>query len=939
MNSGSTNSQNLSSANDSPIQLDLLAILNRRKWNLVIASLCGLVIGACYYLLWPTKYESTAQIMLMLNNSSAMATNSTGSQNDLSEELLATHIQIVQSPRIVSKALGINQSVQRVVVPVDKKDNFGSSQNEDKAAKGTNPAAPSPEASASPIEPVSPSTDSVESAYQLDATTPVSTTISETVSETVSALPAVATDDGVTGDVKVSQTVDEKIPVPNSAGPSISTVGILEQSESAKSNESGIETVPMSIPTNEPLASPFIGDAQVRGGTQTNSLEAILADLPSIQEHLNDKVTPVKYVLDNLYVTSGGIGKAKKSHSLTIQFRHNDAEDAKTIVSAIVKQYEKFIIEKFQDVNSEAATLIGDARSELEGELTELATKYEKFRSEVPLLASTTTGGNIYQQRYEELAGELSKLQLSYDETQGRFVTIQESLKTLTGSSPAANLEKLSLIDNENAQRLGVLIGVERGEAASAAFMAKQPERMAGAATEYQSLLKAKAQLATMREDFGNNHPEVKALASEIASTEKFLSEKALQLQVTDEDGQLSPDDVMAAYVKMLATDLLTLKKRQSDIENQMKIAESEAKKLVTFELQNETMVRARDHREALYDSVLERLREINLQGASSSMIHEVLTEPEIGEKIEPKGSIAALISILSAGLIGMGLIIVGELRDASIHDPNQLESMLDSKIIAHIPTFSKDKESWPAVSALAAKKPKVDSMLVSHHFPKSKLSEVFRASRIQLSFAVKGDHKSIAFTSANEADGKSTIVANIAVSIAQSGRSVILIDCDLRRPNTFRIFGLESDHHGLSDYVENNESLESLTSPGPVDNLTLLASGHISNNPAETLSSPKFMNLINDLKQKYDYVILDCPPLLPVSDPSIIASIVDSVVFVAKINKYSQPQVKRCLKILTGVGKKVDAIIVNRADEALGSYGYQTYGYEAAASKSYYRA
>ncbi len=808
-----------------------------------------------------------------MNNSGAMAsTNVNGTQSDLSEELLATHIQIIQSPRIISKALGI-----------------------DKAGKTVSKAKDAVEPSPGPVEDTKEAND-------------LKTTF--------------VSDSSASTEPKPNVEPETKVDVAENKGASEPKPDVLEPSVASSLEKPADVGV---VPESQDVTS--------------TDLETILAELPSIQAHLSEDGSPVKYVIDNLYVTSGGTGKAKKSHSITIEFRHSDAEDAKKVVEAIVQQYELFIKEKFQDVNSEAASLIVDARLELEGELSELAEKYQKFRSEVPLLATNSTGGNIYMQRYEELAAQLSTLQLAYDEALGRFGTVQDALKNITGKTPAANLEKLSLIDNENAQRLGILIGVERGEAATAAFMAKQPERTAGAAIEYQSLLQMKSKLVTMKEDFGNNHPEVKALANEIAATEKFLGEKADNLQVTDEDAQLTPDDVMIAYIKMLENDLVTMKKRQADIENQMKIAEKQAKELVSFELQNETMVRARDHREALYDSVLERLREINMQGASSAMIHEVLDEPDVGEKVEPKPLIAALISILSAGLIGLGLVAVGELRDATIHDPSELEAILDSKIISHVPTFSKDKESWPDIRALEAKKPKVDPMLVVHHFPKSKLSEVFRATRTQLSFAVKGDHKTIAFTSANEGDGKSTVVANIAVSMAQAGRSVILIDCDLRRPNTFRIFGIETDHHGLSDVIENGEALDSLTTPGPVENLTLLASGHISENPAETLSRREFADLINGLKQKYDYVILDCPPLLPVSDPSIIASLVDSVIFIAKINNSYRPQSKRCLKILEGVGKKIDGIIVNRADEAMGSYGYQTYGYEATGSKSYYRS
>ncbi len=249
-------------------------------------------------------------------------------------------------------------------------------------------------------------------------------------------------------------------------------------------------------------------------------------------------------------------------------------------MNAVVAEYQKFIKSKFQDINLEAANLITNARRDLEVEITDLENKYSEFRINSPLLAKGSNGSDIYTARYEELAAEHSNLEQKIDEASGRLKLVKESLLDFAKSG-AHNLQKLSLIDERNAERLGILVTVERGKAETAAFQSMQPERMAGATAEYSNLLTLKTQLKQLSMDFAPEHPEIRALTQQIQEMEEFLKRRSKALLVTDGDSSLTPDDVMNAYVSMLEHDLRALQQRSKDIETQMSRAEEDARNLL----------------------------------------------------------------------------------------------------------------------------------------------------------------------------------------------------------------------------------------------------------------------------------------------------------------------------------------------------------------------
>jgi capsular exopolysaccharide synthesis family protein len=163
---------------------------------------------------------------------------------------------------------------------------------------------------------------------------------------------------------------------------------------------------------------------------------------------------------------------------------------------------------------------------------------------------------------------------------------------------------------------------------------------------------------------------------------------------------------------------------------------------------------------------------------------------------------------------------------------------------------------------------------------------------------------------------------------MSSNRQSVLLIDCDMRLPTIHTNFGIENQH-GLVDVLLGEKELVDVTVPGPVPGLTLLPTGALPQNPAELLSSPMFKEFLESAREKFSFVILDCPPVLPVTDPSIIAPFTDGLIVVSVINSQSRPQTERTKKVLEGVGAKILGVIVNLADDSASKYGYDSYGYE----------
>lgn len=218
---------------------------------------------------------------------------------------------------------------------------------------------------------------------------------------------------------------------------------------------------------------------------------------------------------------------------------------------------------------------------------------------------------------------------------------------------------------------------------------------------------------------------------------------------------------------------------------------------------------------------------------------------------------------------------------------------------------------------------------LIVHDQPKSPIAEAFRTLRTNIQFAkIDGDLRCIMFTSAGPGEGKSTTVANTAVALAQSGKNVILMDCDLRKPVQHKIFGKRN--RGVTNFLVEESDIAELIQDIDIDNLRLVASGPIPPNPSELLGSERMQELIAALKDECDILIIDAPPTIAVTDASVLASKVDGIILVIGAGTIRPDMAKKAKELLLSAHGHILGAVLNRVEiEEEHTYYYYYYGGE----------
>ncbi len=201
---------------------------------------------------------------------------------------------------------------------------------------------------------------------------------------------------------------------------------------------------------------------------------------------------------------------------------------------------------------------------------------------------------------------------------------------------------------------------------------------------------------------------------------------------------------------------------------------------------------------------------------------------------------------------------------------------------------------------------------LVAYTHPDSIITEQYRSIRTNIGFLVgKNGNKTILFTSPGVGEGKSTTVANLAVSLANQKQKVLIIDADLRKPSIQTIYKLENKL-GLSSVLSERIELEKAIQNTEIDGLEILTSGPVPNNPAELLSSINFENLLEEVSESYDVILVDSPPVMEVTDTLLLANQCDSVVLVVRHKKTEFEDVVDAKKLLEFGKAKLIGTIIN---------------------------
>lgn len=218
------------------------------------------------------------------------------------------------------------------------------------------------------------------------------------------------------------------------------------------------------------------------------------------------------------------------------------------------------------------------------------------------------------------------------------------------------------------------------------------------------------------------------------------------------------------------------------------------------------------------------------------------------------------------------------------------------------------------------------DYSLLTLTNPKSPIAEAYRTLRTNIQFSnIDNQLKCILFTSAGPGEGKSSTVANYAISIAQTGKKVLVIDADLRNPSQHKAFGMQNGTGLSSTLVGEQLNLDCVVS-SPQEGLDILMAGPIPPNPAELLGSKKMKQLLNEAREKYDFVIIDTPPTIAVTDSSVLAQAVDGVVLVVSSGEVTRDYSTRAKEQLDKVGANIIGAVLTKVELKTKEHYYYYY-------------
>ncbi|MDE3104139.1 MAG: polysaccharide biosynthesis tyrosine autokinase [Acidobacteriota bacterium] len=536
-------------------------------------------------------------------------------------------------------------------------------------------------------------------------------------------------------------------------------------------------------------------------------------------------------------------------------------------------------------------------------------------RSYETRFASTQRVSSWLQNQLDDLKQQVETSQAQMMELQRRLGILgfdpahNQISTTLEDLSKAAGDAKIARIIAESRYR--VLMGMDPDSIEST--IDTTPGTTPAGLTQLRSQLATqRAQYAQMEANLGPNHPEAKAAKAQIdeLTSEIQKEENRMMLQAKQN------------YVVAKANEQQTSAALEVQKEDAYKLRDD----LVEYTLRQ----REFESNRTLYEGLLQRLRTAGVQAGLESLEIDIVDQalPPANPMRLPQSTII-LTTLIFSMLGGISLAFLMESLDTGLRSITEIEKITELPSLAVVPRARRASADESATMTTAQRNITVLTQ------PKSQFSEAFRALRTALLLSSTGrPPRYLLFTSATPSEGKTTAASNLACILAQGDSRVLIIDADLRRPNVHHRFGL-SGRVGLTTVLTGSTTLESAVQKIPdAPNLDILPSGPVPPFPTEMLSSEAMQTLLKHCGELYDYVVLDTPPILSVTDGVILARYADAVVLVVRHGKSSKHIVRRARDLLLRSGATITGILLNAVDmsspEYYGYYGYSGYSYSS---------
>ncbi|MCU0594281.1 MAG: polysaccharide biosynthesis tyrosine autokinase [Desulfobacterota bacterium] len=408
--------------------------------------------------------------------------------------------------------------------------------------------------------------------------------------------------------------------------------------------------------------------------------------------------------------------------------------------------------------------------------------------------------------------------------------------------------------------------------------------------------------MSELSKKYGEQHPQMIAIESELKTLQKRKAQEITRV------------------INSLRNEYKVAEAREKSLKAALEKQKRESLDLNQKAIQYTVLSREAESAKQMYDLLIKRFKETSLTEDMRTGNIRIIDRAEVPKTpVRPRKMFNILLAVLLGLVAGTGLAFFFEYLDNTIKLPEDIQKYLRVPYLGPVPAMALDG------------KPEGDDRpeLVTLHSPKSTASEAYRGIRTSILFSsAEKQPQVLLVSSAAPQEGKTSTALNLAITMAQTGGKVILLDCDMRKPSVHKVFGLPRDK-GMSSILVGNCEVKDALLNTPVPNLDMIPCGPIPPNPSEILGSPRMARLLELLRKSYTRVVIDTPPITAVTDAVVIGRLVDGAVVVVRAGATPREIVRNGLVQLKAVSSPILGVVLNGVDmDRDGYYYYQYYYY-----------
>ncbi|HJL06157.1 MAG TPA: polysaccharide biosynthesis tyrosine autokinase [Polyangiaceae bacterium LLY-WYZ-15_(1-7)] len=574
------------------------------------------------------------------------------------------------------------------------------------------------------------------------------------------------------------------------------------------------------------------------------------------------------------------VEQEQETRIVTVSFRDEDPERAQLVVNTIVDGYLEKLLEDRLGTTVSALAWLQEQLDDLKGELEGSELALHQFKRDNNILSVSL------EDRQNIIANDIRQFSQALTETRARRIELQARLGVLRRATEDPEIASTVLEQNET---LGTL------------------------RTELQRL---QSQRASENVSRGTNHPMVRELTAQIEVLEEKIAEE------------------IARVTASVAGDLAEVRRTETGLGQALQEANERGLDLNLLEIEYTRLHRERENSSELHELLLQRTAQTNLTKAMRVDHVRVVDEALLPTRpVSPKLSLNLAAGTFLGLVLGIVIALGIDHMDRTIRAPSDIEST-GLTVLGVVPAAAEEGAARKRKRRRRVAGPMTDRDLIAYSHPMSSIAEHCRAIRTNLTFmSPEKPFEVLVVTSPGPREGKTTFATNLAITLAQAGDRVLLIDTDLRRPRIHKTFHTSLER-GVTSILVGEHSLSDAVQETEIGGLDVLVAGPVPPNPSELLHVTRFRDLLAEARRRYDRVILDSPPVGAVTDAAIIAPRVDATVVVVRGQQTHKEELRLAVRQLRDVGARIAGVVLNDLDVSRRSYGYGGYYYQR---KGYY--